>query len=375
MENMNKTTFENLLKRLYKWRKSIVIGTGIAFILTCIVALLLPVYYKAQTSFYAASQDLASPESIFGLSQTKTEYFGTNQDEDRIKAIARSRDMMEFLIDSFQLFDYYDIDPHGDRANYAMANKLKKRYKINQSENDAIHISFLDKSPELTAAIANAATEKLKALGINEIKASQYNMMEGYQRFINEKSSDLAVLQDSLSRLKKVYNIIEPSTQAKSLATTFAKAQTKLVEYQSRLNSYQQNFQRDSVRKYTSLVEGLSKTIEVMESDTVDSGANIAYFSEGSQKINNIQEEIRGLLKSQNEVRDKLNYLRSVYESNTSSIHVIEIAEVPEVKYWPRRMLMVVGVTVLVFVLLCFYVLVKEGYGSIDWKEISHGGS
>src|SRR5699024_10563142 len=136
---------------------------------------------KAQTSFYAASQDLASPESIFGLSQTKTEYFGTNQDEDRIKAIARSRDMMEFLIDSFQLFDYYDIDPHGDRANYAMANKLKKRYKINQSENDAIHISFLDKSPELTAAIANAATEKLKALGINEIKASQYNMMEGYQ--------------------------------------------------------------------------------------------------------------------------------------------------------------------------------------------------
>lgn len=373
MENTNNTTVADLIKRLYKWRKSIVIGTVIAFALACIVALILPEYYKAQTTFYAASQDLASPESVFGLSMTKTEYFGTNQDEDRIKAIARSKTMQEFLIDSFKLFEHYNIKSDDPQANYKIGNKLRKNFKLKQSENDAIHIEFIDKSPELTATIANAATEKLKVLGIQEIKNSQWQMMESYREYLSSKGESLTALQDSLSLLRREYNIIDRKTQAESLATSLSNAQSTVVEFEERILTFQRLAQRDSVRKYTAKIDGLRKKIEAMKSDSIQSGISISKFSEGSERIFTLEQEIISLTNSRNETRERLNFLQSAYESNTSAIHVLEYADTPEVKYWPQRTILVLAITILIFFLLCFYALVREGLDGINWKEISHG--
>lgn len=375
MEQNNNTTVIELIKRLFKWRKSILTGTAIAFVISIIVALLLPTYYKAQTTFYAASQDLASPESVFGLSQTKTEYFGTNQDEDRIKAVARSKSMYEYLIDTFKLFDHYKIKHDDPKANYKIENLLRKRYKLLQSENDAIHIQFVDRSPDFTAAFANAATEKLKTLGVHEIKKSQEQMISGYEHFLDSKREDLIVLQDSLSLLRKEYNIIDRLTQAESLGTSLANAKARLIDFEERLVMFQRYNQQDSVRRYSSKTEGLKKVIQAMESDSLNSGISIAKFSEGSEKIFSVEREILALTKSRDETRQRLNYLKSAFTSETPSIHVIEYADVPEVKYWPIRSILVAGVTILVFLLLCFYALVKEGFDSIDWKNIKNASS
>ncbi len=373
MNTAEKTTVTLLLKRLYKWRKSILVGTAIAFILTCIVALILPEYYKARTSFYTASQDLASPESIFGLSNDKTKYFGTNEDEDRIMAIAQSRSMLDFIIDSFDLYTYYDIDPEGSQAHYKIYNKVQKRFDVSRSENDEMHLEFIDKSPEFTARVVNAATYKLQELGIQDIKKSQKGMIANYESFLTSKSSQLDRLRDSLAALKTKFNIVEPIAQGKALATSLANAQSEIVVVKAKLQVFKKYRRRDSIQKYTTILSGLRHKIAIMESDTSNAAINISRFSNGSTQIIATQQAILELIESQNKTRKKLNYLRSTYESKIPAIHIIELAETPEVKFWPQRKLLVLGVTILVFFLLCFYALIKEGYGSIDWNEITHG--
>lgn len=375
MEKREKHTVASLINRLFKWRKSIIIGTIIAFILACILVLVIPDYYKARTSFYPASQDLASPENIFGLTNNKTYYYGTTDDEDRIMAIASSKSLYNFLIDSFNLYKHYEIDSTDQDARYKIYNTLKGRYNVTKSENGEIHIVVVDRNPAFTARVANAATLKLQDLGVQDIKLSQKRMINNYESLISFKKKRLNLLQDSLAELKQKYKIIDSETQAEQLSFMLTAAQSKLIVYKSKMRAFKEHYTRDSIRKYAPIIEGLERKLTLMKADTSESAISISRFTQGSEAIYNVQQKIIGLSNSKNRMVQQLGYLRATYNSDIPSIHVLELADVPEVKYWPQRKLLVIGITALVFILLCFYALVREGYDSIDWNELTHGNS
>ena len=130
--------FLGVLKILYQWKKHVMYVTGGAFVLSLILSFLLPVYYQGKTVFYAASQDLFKPEKIFGGSNTDMYYYGGGEDIDRILTIGYSSDLVHFLVDSFNLFQHYNINPDKPRSRYNIEKHFLGLYNILQTKRDAL---------------------------------------------------------------------------------------------------------------------------------------------------------------------------------------------------------------------------------------------
>ena len=135
-----------------------------------IISLVLPVYYKSTTIFYAASPDLAVPASIFGISAEAPEYYGTENDIDRILSIANSGQLVAFMVDSFDLYERYDIDPKSLRGAYYVALEFEEHFDVVKTKYDAIELRIEDRDKEMAAKMTKAARNLINALALAIIK-------------------------------------------------------------------------------------------------------------------------------------------------------------------------------------------------------------
>ena len=104
-----KTDLLDVIKTLFRWKKFILTSCLIAGVGSAIIVLLLPSYYKASTIFLAVSPDQATPELLFTDGGIAPELYGNESDIDRMLTIAESNQLADYLIDSFSLYEHYDI--------------------------------------------------------------------------------------------------------------------------------------------------------------------------------------------------------------------------------------------------------------------------
>ena len=123
-----------VLRTLYKWRKHVLIVVGIAAIGSVIVSLLLPVYYKATTTFYPANPSLKSPIYLYGDATEVLSPFGAEDDLDRMLSFAESKELTDYIIKKFDLYKVYRIDSTEKRAPYKIRKKLFKLYNAQKNE-------------------------------------------------------------------------------------------------------------------------------------------------------------------------------------------------------------------------------------------------
>ena len=177
------------LRRFSSGKKFIIftcLATAIGAIITVLV---LPVYYKSTTTFYAASPDLATPEAIFGESSIAPDYYGTGNDVERIISIANSGELVGFMIDSFKLYERYDIDPESPLGPYSVRLKFNNHFEVIKTKYDAIELSMEDQEKEMAAKMANAAREYIAATSQSLIKDSQAKLLDIFENNVVAKTN------------------------------------------------------------------------------------------------------------------------------------------------------------------------------------------
>ena len=87
----------SVLKILARWKKHILIATGVVALISVIGSLLKPDYYKSTTVVYAASPTLANPDPIGG-SEKLYYIYGTGEDLDRLFSMANSSEVKNYII-------------------------------------------------------------------------------------------------------------------------------------------------------------------------------------------------------------------------------------------------------------------------------------
>ena len=256
-----KDSLLGIIQTLFRWKKPILIITAIAAIGSCVVVLLLPVYYQGTTIFYAASPDLAMPEAIFGSTTEGMEYYGEDEDIDRIMTIAESSELAEYLITAYSLMTHYEIDTGSVKAPFKVREKFDNLYEVKKNKYDAIELSIEDKDREKCAAMANSARIKINEIAQRLIKTSQGEILKTYEANIKDKEEQLQSLNDSLLNVRGKYGVYNTETQSELLATLLAKAEAKLANAKARLNSYKKagNAPRDTILILNATVEAATE--------------------------------------------------------------------------------------------------------------------
>ncbi len=352
----------DVVKVILRWWKKIAIATFIIASIAAVISLLLPVYYEAGTTFYAASPDLAAPAPL-STNQEIISVYGNDNDIDRLLSISQSNELKNFLISKFNLYERYDIDPKDPKAPYKVQLKLGKLYQANKNKFDAIFLTVEDEDPAISADMANSARDKINEIAQKLIKESQTQTRDSYARSLTEKESLLTQFNDSLRVLRVKYNVIDTENQGQVIAENSSSAEFLLSEAEARYASYRDgSFFSDSIASLKSKIAGLKARKRSVDSQ-------LKNFNKGINQIKSMELQLQTASNQVGLLKERKSQLDATLNTTFSALHVVEEAHKPVIKSRPKRTIMVLGAAALTLIFGCLVVLFLEGIKKIDWNK------
>jgi len=365
MVEKNKDNLVSVVGTLYRWRKEIMWTVFFAVVGTAVLVFgFMDDYYKSTTVFYAASPDVFKPEQLFGLSQKDMEFYGTDDDVDRILTIAESGELKEYLIKRFDLYRHYKIDTANPKAPFKVMELLDKLYDVVKTRHNAIELSVEDKDKALAAEIANAARDKVDEISQRLIRQSQANNLAILESDFAAKQLELRRINDTLTQLRERYGVYDLEKQAETMTSVKAQAQANLIRYRAKLGVLQKkaNVPSDSLDMLVASIEGY-------DAEMKNGDANLKRYGEGMNDVSLYAQ----LFKKEREqlAMDQERYiqLKTAHGAKVSSVHLIESAPIPIEKSRPKRSILILVAGLLGLILSILGVLLLDSYREVDWKS------
>lgn len=321
----------SLLGIIKKWIRPIVIVCSIAVLATVIVSLQMDDYYKASTIFYAASSDLAKPAPIGGQ-EVNIEYYGRDEDIDRLLSIANSGELASKIIGEYDLAKHYDIKTDTPKGKFKVYERFNKLMDAKKNKFDAIQVTVEDKDPEVAMKMANRIRDLINEISQSTVKNSQKLLINNYRKSIEQKTANLDSLTVKIEAEKKKYGIFDATNQGQAYAEALGSAEKKS--------------QRDFIMR------------------------EIDEFSKGVTKVKVLEQEQREFGLQLSLDKERYKQLISAENSTYSAIHLIEKAEIPLIKSRPRRSILVIAAGMISLFFSLFAAVVAEKFRSINWKNL-----
>jgi uncharacterized protein involved in exopolysaccharide biosynthesis len=194
-----------------KWKKYIL---GLA-LLACLAASGYYFFqkntYKAYGAFFPASAVLSGRINLMRESnQEWIDYFGGENELDRVAVIANSANVISFLIDSFKIAEHYKIDVVNDKnAQQKVYKKFMKNFTVSRSGYKHIEINFTDEDHELAYKVVNVAMNRTE----DQLRKLYIRVNQQLAAALDNRkdSIDKSLMQvtDSLIKLRVAYNIYD----------------------------------------------------------------------------------------------------------------------------------------------------------------------
>lgn len=363
-----------ILGVLYPWRRRILQVTAAAFILGIIGTLLMKNYYQGKTIFYAASQDLFKPEKVFGGSTQDMYYYGSGEDVDRILTVGNSNEILDYLIDSFDLWTVYKIKPGTSKARYKMRNALRENYNIILTKQDALELTVIDRDPERAALLANAATNKIDHSVKSIIKNSQAALASSYTKAIHNKEAIMQNTLDTLMYYRQKSGIYNSGEQTKLLANRLTEITNTIEREKASLEALKSMDLgaklRDTLKIIQARITGFEKELQVLTSDT-GSLYSLPSINVNKGRVDLLESRYYRSYEQIGYDLEKVKLYNAAVEMDISAIHLIEAAEAPLTKFKPKRSVIVLAITAAAFLFSILAVFVIESYKRTDWSEVT----
>lgn len=204
----------DITQTLRKRRRFILIATVIALALGGVFGLIKKKKFVGKTEFLVSNPLYSDRVNMFGASTNKMDYFGDEDDIDKVLALGESDTVMLDVIKGAGIDKWYKLDL-SDRKQY---NKLREMYHkqmdLKRTETRMMELTYIDEDPERAAMVANEAEKDLEHAyrGIyNTMRANVHNSLKAK---MVEQDSIINALTDTLARLREesgIYDVISPN--------------------------------------------------------------------------------------------------------------------------------------------------------------------
>lgn len=364
-----------VLRVLYANRRRILWITIGAFLMSMSGALLLRNYYQGKTVFYAASQDLFKPEKVFGSTQNDMYYYGSGEDIDRILTVGNSHEVIDFLIDSFDLWSIYKIKPGTPKARFKMRKAFRENYNILLTKQDALELTVEDIDPGRAAAMTNAARQEIDRRVKGIIKNSQSALAASYLRSIHSKEKVMNQLNDTLVYYRGKTGIYDPKGQTELLATRVTEVSNAVERERATLTALQSARLsaklKDSLDIIKARISGYERELSILNGPESTSLYSLKNFNLAKGNIELLEARYARAYEQISYDLEKLKLYNAAIEIDVPAIHLIEAAEVPLYKQRPKRSVIVLAATLAAFVFSVALVLAQESYRRFDWRSVT----
>ncbi len=311
---------------LWKYRNPILIITLAGLIFSVIISLLIPPKYASDVILYPSASSSVS-KTLISTQWTGSKdilSFGDEEETERLLQILQSDYIRERLVQKFNLFKHYDINPESKYKNTELQEKLKKNISFRKTEYMAVRIRVLDKEPKIAADMANTIAmlldstitllQKQKAVKAFALVKKEYVTLQ----------NEVLQVQDSLQHLSKL-GIYDLSSQSRGLNEAYAEA----------------------IRKGDkSSMKELQRQMQLLAQD--------------GGTFRTLKERISFSVEQLSNLRIKYAEAKVDAEQDLPHVYIVKKAEVSDKKAVPKRSLIVMATTLSVFLFAVVILLIFE---------------
>ncbi|MCX6149587.1 MAG: Wzz/FepE/Etk N-terminal domain-containing protein [Ignavibacteriales bacterium] len=377
-DNKKSAKISDYLYILFKWKKFLIINMFIVIIAATIYAFLIQQEYKATAVVMIPQESSMGLGGLTGLLSNKStanigsKLLGVSRtDEDVLLGILNSRTSLTNAIKKFNLMKYYEIDDKNmDKALKAFSGNLS----FGPNEYSMIEISVTNKSPELSAAIANYFTDILDSINIFiNIEQAKNNRKFVEQRYF-KNLIDIRNAEDSMYRFQKKYGIFAVPEQLEVAVKAAGEIEAQLTSKEMEQYFMKQLYGEKSPQSLgmqTQIDMLKTKVLELKNGDKLSSVSNVLFPFKGIPNIT--MQYLRHFREV--EIQSKiLEVILPLYEQakveeqkSVPTIIRLDKAVPPQLKDSPKKGFIIISIS---FLGLFFFALVVfKGESSITRKE------
>ncbi len=304
---------KNLLHLMEKWRLHLLVIVVAAAILAAIFSgpTFITPMYKSHAVVYPANVDSYSDES----------------ETEQMLQIMGSQDIVDSMIEKFNLPDHYEIDRNYKYFRTALLTEYHENVSINKTPYEGVMIEVQDKDPNTAAkmveAILNFYDQKVAYLHKSKYK----EVMDMYEKQLNLKQATLDSLKNIMYELGTEYGLIEYGYQSQEIMKGYLKTITG--QGPDRVNS------REVKRLFENMQKKSGQLIEV-----------VAMIQDEAHSYTSV----------------KLDYELAVrfYNADMTYSNIVTMPFPADKKSYPIRWLIVVVVTLAAFIFAMLVLLFIE---------------
>jgi len=254
------------------------------------------------------------------------EPYSNESETEQMLQILNSQDIVDSMINKFDLANHYEIDPKYKYFKTALYNTYHDHVNISNTPYESIRIEISDKNPDTSAMMVTAMLKfyDKKVASMHKLKSTEVIEMYSFQ--LSKKRQYLDSLKTILYKLGTEQGLIE-------------------YEYQS----------QEIMRGYLGTVDGNNNKINKKEVDKL-----LRNMEKGSGQLIEVVQMIQDESRSYVEV--KLDYEMAVRfnDSNLSYSNIISSPYPSDKKSYPIRWLIVVIVSLASFVMALLIIFFLE---------------
>ena len=315
IKNLNAIRF---IKMLAKWRKQLFIVGIVSGIASYLLTFLITPLYKSTTIVYPFNLNVYSKESA----------------TEQMVQLLKSEDVRERLIQSFDLYNHYDIETSGSSPRFKIMKQLDENININKTEYESVDISVLDADPNIAARMCDSMIAFMdnKALALMREKAAENVSVFGDQMKASKLEMDSMV--QVLTSLSTQYGVLDYENQVLGFTREY---------YQSIAN-----------------------------------GSSSARMEQTRRNLEEKGNEAFSLKENLWRVRGQYNDIKKIYDQEKSNLtktitfhNLVTKAVSAEKKDSPKRTLLALLLTLSVMVLAILVIIYQEYYKNRFEKELS----
>ena len=299
-----------ILSILYKNRKHILLITVLASIVAVIITLpfIIKPKYRSQAYLYPANM------VPFFMEQN----YNNVSHSELLLQFFNSYDMRNDVRRRLRLDKHYDLDTTLPKFQSYFDYVFEENIKISLTKYESVELTVLDQNPDTARLIAATIIESVNKIILKQHLSKFNEFISTNKAYLNSKRKTLDSLQQRLTYLSQTYGLLDLNSQLREASRNYYKLMAEGKE-NLKLNEVFKNMQNHGPELVTvsNCIKEEAKTYAEVEND--------------------LEKAIR-------DFNRKLTYMIVASEPTK-----------PDIKYWPKRGIVVSLTAVASFILACIY--------------------
>jgi uncharacterized protein involved in exopolysaccharide biosynthesis len=366
-----------------------------------VLAFLLPVRYTSTTRLMPPDQGGGGLAALAALAKggsggssgasdlgiMGSELLGMRTTSDLFVGVLSSRSVQDDLINKFNLRKVYR-DRHIEDAR----KDLKRRMNVEgERKSGIVTIEVSDRSPQRAAAMAQECVEQLNQIVVTLNTSSAHKERVFLETRLQQVQQDLETAEQDFSKFASKNTALDVKEQGRAMLNAAAELEGQLIAAETQLEGMRQIYTDNNVRvrsleariaEYRRQLQKLTGSADASDSDGQTNGS----VSNGSNASDDLYPSIRKLpvlgvtwadLYRQTKVQEvvyetltKQFEMAKVEEAReVPSIKVLDVADVPDERSFPPRIIVICAGTLLIAIAGIVWVLAYTRWQEIDQQD------